>query len=128
MNIKPGDRERMREAMDLILECLALAFPEIEAPEVFMTREMDEAHRKSRRSFAKTLLDIPEIHVASAIFDLDDAHFYGILAHEMGHVMLRLHTHTEVEADRVVLAAGLTINYDTDQWPGKGLQYLEVIP
>ena len=96
-------------------------------PQISVTKEMERVNQKDRRIFAQTCMDTGEIQLAPQFFDLHPKYRYGILAHELGHVILiEDPDHTEDEADAEALEASIKILYDTDGWPGKGLQYIDL--
>lgn len=98
-------------------------------PVVKITREMEEVNDQTVRVFAQTLMKRTgpgEIHLAPQFFMLGRKYQLGVLAHELGHVLLRGDpAHSETDADERARVAGLHIKYDRARWPGKGLQYLE---
>lgn len=126
MKIPPGDKLWLDNAVEAILDHVD-PHSEVRTPHISVTREMEAINDDTVRVFAQTELETGDMHLAPQFFDLDDEHRLGILAHELGHMLLREYpAHTEREADMVMADAGLKIMYDKENWPGKGLQYLEL--
>lgn len=86
---------------------------------VFLDR-LDDEHRRNPRRYAQVDLSKNTFEFSRAILWLPVEQRMGVLAHEVGHVLVP--GGSEEQAD---LAAarylGIAIRYDR-RWPGKGLQ------
>lgn len=90
-------------------------------PRIKPSIELSGTHRGNSRRYAET--DGKTIFVAFEILSLPKAQRMGLLAHELGHVVLRNRPgHTEADADEAARRVfGVVVNY-SKKWPGKGLQ------
>ncbi len=84
----------------------------------------DKEHEVATRQYAHVHHRPHTICVAEAFDALPESHQRGLLAHEIGHLLLGPGAHTEVEADAAVLRAlGVRVRYKDTRW-GKRLQYV----
>ena len=81
---------------------------------------LDAEHRHNPRRYACVNTSRPAFSFARATLWLPQAQRRGLLAHEVGHVLVP--NGTEADADRAAYRVlGIRIGYDR-RWPGKGLQ------
>lgn len=86
----------------------------------------EKDHRRSKRQYAHTLHKPNAICVAESFWDLPDSHFYGILAHEIGHVIAAkkgLDSEEHEADDAANEEFGILIRYRSTEH-GKELEYL----
>lgn len=78
-------------------------------------------HKKSKRQYAHVFHNINTICIANAMRKLPATHYYGILAHEIGHLYTR---GDEKEANAYMLVTfGIKIRYKDSAY-GDRLEYL----
>ncbi len=63
-------------------------------------REVDTDHKRSCRQYAHTYHYKNTICVADAFYDLPVSYQLGLVAHEIGHILVGKVTHKEQEADK----------------------------
>ena len=81
----------------------------------------DEEHTSSGRQYAHTFHYPNTVCVAHAFWSLPDSHFFGVLAHEIGHIISK---GGENAADNIMLKKyGIRIKYASTDY-GDFLQYL----
>lgn len=87
-------------------------------------RAADREHARRRRAYAHTFHRAGVICVARVFFALPTEHQRGILAHELGHMMLANRArHTERDADLAASAyLGVRVRYRNTVW-GNRLQW-----
>lgn len=84
----------------------------------------DKDHKKYKRQYAHTYHYKNVICVAKSFFNLPDEHYYGLLAHEIGHILMGKDEHEEYEADMAANEYfGITIKYKNSKY-GDFLQYI----
>lgn len=78
----------------------------------------------SLRDYAATDLRTRWVYVAPRILRLRAPWRIGLLAHEVGHLILRKRPHTERQANRAAAnCLGIRILYDRRNFPGRGVEY-----
>lgn len=86
--------------------------------------QADREHNDSTRQYAHTYHHNNVICIAKAWKDLSIDHQIGILAHEIGHLLLRGTDHSESEADIIANKFfDIHIRYKNSKY-GNDLQYL----
>lgn len=87
--------------------------------------DADKDHKKRKRQYAHTWhRDNKTICVAEAFFGLPIEHQAGLIAHEIGHLLMGPYYHEEYEADLAAMEVfGIAIRYKTSKY-GDFLQYL----
>lgn len=92
-------------------------------PRIVPTEALSKTHGRNPRRYCETNGEV--IFVAPQILRLPRAQRLGLIAHELGHVVLlrrRLWGHSERAADRTAERVfGVEVTYDL-RWPGRGLQ------
>ncbi len=82
-------------------------------------------HKISKRQYAHTYHYPNVICVAEDFLDLPDEHYYGILYHEIGHLLAGPEG-GEKDADRAVLKTmGIKIKYKDSKY-GDNLEYIDL--
>ena len=86
----------------------------------------DRDHVKRKRQYAHTWhIDDKTICVAKAFFSLPIEHKAGLIAHEIGHLLIGPEEHEEYEADLAAMRKfGVVIRYKNSVY-GDFLQYLD---
>lgn len=78
-------------------------------------------HKESKRQYAHVFHNINTICIAHAMRNLPATHYYGILAHEIGHL---ISGGGERQADRIMYETyGIKIRYKDSKY-GNRLEYL----
>lgn len=92
---------------------------------VIHCKNADKDHKEYMRQYAHTFHKGNNvICVAREFFDLPDEHYYGLLAHEIGHILAGEKEKREYKADELVNKIfGIKIKYK-DSIYGDWLQYL----
>lgn len=86
-------------------------------PSVKVALEIRDEVRFSARSYAGAYIDrgIARVAVSAELNDCAPERIVGVLAHELGHVMLLPAPHSEEDADRAALERlNIRISYDSD--------------
>lgn len=97
--------------------------------EILLCRVAEKEHAKSKRQYAHTfhrtgMNQEPVICVCQEFWELPPEHFYGLLAHELGHIIAG-QNRGEAAADIAFYKRyGITVRYK-DSLFGKDLQYLD---
>lgn len=88
---------------------------------VWIGGALDTVHALDPRRYGQVIPETRVFEFATATLQLPYCHRRGLMAHEMGHVLVP--ETSEDGADAAVLQVlGVQIGYDR-RWPGKGLQY-----
>lgn len=83
---------------------------------------MARINRRNTRRYAEHDVGTSDFYFAPAVLSLPRANRIGLIAHEIGHFILRDGPHSEADADQAAREVlGVRIRYDR-RWPGKGLQ------
>lgn len=83
-------------------------------------------HKKSKRQYAHALHRPKTICAAADFWGLPLGHLYGVLAHEIGHVLAKEAglSSTEYQADQAIEELGILIGYVSTEKYGKDLEWL----
>lgn len=97
------------------------------AKKITFPKELTSEHCRNSRRYAQVfwVKDSVTFEFAAQTLWLPDPYVVGLIAHEIGHVLVgRISTeHTENDADAAAqIVLGIRIDYDKKNFPGKGLQ------
>jgi len=88
-------------------------------------KEVDEEHKHSCRQYAHTYHYRNTICVAESFYKLPISYQLGLIAHEVGHILVGRASHKESQADKEANKFfGIKVLYRDSKY-GKRLQYLD---
>ena len=89
-----------------------------------LCRQAQQEHRQSCRQFAHVFHVENRICVTPEFYELPQTYRMGILLHELGHIALQSHDHSEAQADEIVfIMSGVRLHRRTY----RGMKRLECI-
>jgi hypothetical protein len=90
-------------------------------PSIVIDARMEAIHKRNARRYAEVDVRRRIFHFAPAVLWLPQTHRLGLLAHEIGHVIMDGRG-TETDADCAAFDdLDVVIEYDR-RWPGRGVQ------